>query len=222
MILDQDRPVPDKQWSFDGSGMGLFLAMSSVVGANRAEVEACVAAYTASRNGSLEAASSGLSEDEEARLLEAPAGVTLVYPNGFTEWDELSAKLSADLKKPVFSFHIHDGDLWMFVLFANGEESLKFNPIPDYWEELEPDERAKWLPTADQVARHVPGVRSERLAPYLVEWPEDGLAGKAQPEDEFGYIDWQVVDFMRELGFRYPDPSQGQGVSYRFKVKPPR
>lgn len=197
--------------------MGLFLAMSSVVGGTRSEVEACVAAYTATRGGSLEVASSGLSEAEEARLLEAPSGVTLVYPDGFTEWDDLSAKLSADLTKPVFSFHIHDGDLWMFVLFANGEEVHKFNPIPDYWEELEPDERVKWLPTADQLARYVPGVRSERLAPYLVEWPADGLVGKAQPEDEFEFIDWQVVDFMRELGFRYPDP--GQGVTYRFKVK---
>ncbi|HEY8669148.1 MAG TPA: hypothetical protein VIL86_21035 [Tepidisphaeraceae bacterium] len=197
--------------------MGLFLAMSSVVGAKPPEVEACVAKYVASRGGTFERASSGLSEDQEARLLESQGGVTLVYPDRFIEWDELSAKLSADLKKPTFSFHIHDGDLWMFVLFVNGEEAVKFNPIPDYWEELKADERAKWLPTPDQVARHVPGVRSERLASYLVEWPEDGLPGKARPEDQFEFIDWQVVDFMRELGFRYPDP--GQGFSYQFKVK---
>lgn len=197
--------------------MGLFLAMSSVAGGSRAEVEACVAAYTETRNGSLEVTSTGLPEDQEARLLESQGGVTFVYPDGFTEWDELSAKLSSDLKKPIFSFHIHDGDLWMFVLFEDGREVAKFNPLPDYWEELEPDERAKWLPSADEVARHVPGIRSEQLAPYLVEWPQDGLPGKAQPEDEFGFIDWQVVDFMRQLRFGFPEP--GQGVSYRFRVK---
>lgn len=197
--------------------MGLFLAMSSVVGATRAEVESCVAAYVASRNGLLEVASSELSEDQEARLLETQAGVTFVYPDGFSEWDQLSAQLSVEVGKPVFSFHIHDGDLWMFVLFVDGEETVKFNPIPDYWEELEPEERATWLPSPDAVTQHVPGAKSERLAPYLVEWPVDGLPGKAHPEDEFEFIDWQVVDFMRELGFRYPEP--GQGVSYRFKVK---
>jgi hypothetical protein len=196
--------------------MGLFLAMSSVVGASRAEVEACVAAYVASRNGSFEPASAEPSEHEAAHLLEAEGGVTFVYPLWFDEWNEVSAKLSADLGKPVFSFHIHDGDLWMFVLFVDGAEAAKFNPLPDYWEELEPADHAQWLPSADEVARHVPGARADQLAPYLVEWPEDGLAGKAHPDDEFEYIDWQVVDFMRRLGFRYPEP--GQCVSYRFKV----
>lgn len=197
--------------------MGLYLAMSSVVGANTAEVESTVRDYVATRHGSLERAAAGLPEEQEARLLESEGGVTFVYPNYFTEWDEVSAKLSVDLKKPVFSFHIHDGDLWMFVLFVNGEEAVKFNPIPFYWEELEPDERAKWLPSPADVARYVPGVQAERLAPYLVEWPEDGLPGKAHPNDEFEFIDWQVVDFMRQLRFRYPAP--GQGVSYSFKVK---
>ena len=129
--------------------MGLFLAMSSVVGAKPAEVEARVASYAAGRGGTFGPASGALPEDEDARLLESQGGVTLVYPHAFTEWDELSAKLSADLKKPTFSFHIHDGDLWIFVLFVDGEEAVKFNPIPDYWDELEADERDQWLPTPD-------------------------------------------------------------------------
>jgi len=197
--------------------MGLFLAMSSVVGAKAAEVEACVGDYITGRQGSFERVVAELPEEQDGTLLESDGGVTFVYPNHFTEWNDVSAKLSVDLKKPVFSFHIHDGDLWMFVLFVNGEEAVKFNPIPDYWEELEPEERAKWLPSAADVARHAPNVQAEQLAPYLIEWPEDGLSGKAHPDDEFEYIDWQVVDFMRRLGFRYPDP--GQGVSYRFEVK---
>lgn len=196
--------------------MGLFLAMSSIVGANQAEVEACTAAYAASRGGSFDQTSDELSEAEESRLLESPGGVTLVYPDGFFDWDELSAKLSIDLNKPVFSFHIHDGDFWMFVLFVNGEEAAKFNPVPDYWDELEPEERAEWLPDPEVVARFVPGIRAEQIAPYLVEWPLEGLSGNAHPDDEYGYGEWQVVDFMRQLGFQYPEP--GQCVSYRFKL----
>jgi len=197
--------------------MGLFLAMSSVSGGRHAEVEARVTAYVVNRKGSFEPATSELPEDQQAWLLESPGGTTIVYPEGFTKWDELSAKLSADLQKPVFSFHIHDGDLWMFLLFVGGKEVLRFNPLPDYWGELTPEERVTWLPSADDVARYVPGVQSQQLAPYLIEWPPDGLPGKARPDDEFGFIDWQVVDFMRQLGIDYPNP--GQSASYRFHVK---
>jgi hypothetical protein len=197
--------------------MGLFLAMSSVVGAKTVEVENCIRDYVASRNGGLEIASGELSEDEEARILETSSGVTVVYPNVFCEWDDLSKKLSLDLKKPTFSFHIHDGDLWMFVLFVDGEQAVKFNPIPDYWGGVDPEEHASWLPSAQEVAKYVPNANSEALVPYLVEWPLDGLPGKAHDDDEFEFIDWQVVDFMQRLGFQYPDP--GQGTSYRFKVK---
>lgn len=54
------------------------------------------------------------------------------------------------------------------------------------------------------------------MAPYLVEWPLEGPPGKAHPGDQIGFDAWQVVDFMRQLGFEYPDA--GQGVSYRFDV----
>jgi hypothetical protein len=197
--------------------MGLFLAMSCVVGGRTAAVVKSLSAFVDERKGSLEPCGKGVKESEAARLLEKPAGTTVVYPDGFLEWDAASARLSHDLNAPVFSFHIHDGDLWMFVLFVNGKEAAKFNPIPDYWEELPAKERATWLPKAEQVAKHVPGVVAKRIAPYLREWPEDGLEGKAHPKDEFEYIDWQVVDFMRELGFAYPEPEDG--VTYRMKVK---
>jgi hypothetical protein len=200
--------------------VGLFLAMSSVVGAKPKEVEASVGSYVTSRGGSFERASGTLREDQEARLLESQGGTTLVYPDGFTEWDEVSAKLSADLERPSFSFHIHDGDLWMFILFVDGNEAVRFNPIPDYWKKLGAEERSTWLPSANEIARHVPGAHADEIAPYLVEWPVDGLAGKAHADDEFAFIDWQVTDFMRRIGFHYPGP--GQGFAYRFSVKPQR
>lgn len=199
--------------------MGLFLAMSCVVGGSRAAVEGCLSLFVSERKGALEPTSATLPEKQEARLIESPAGVTFVYPDGFTEWDEASARLSRELKTPVFSFHIHDGDLWMFVAFADGRESAKFNPIPDYWEELPACEREKWLPTAEEIAAYVPGVSPQAIAPYLREWRDDDSLGgqRANPNDEFGYgVDWQVVDFMRQLGFVYPGP--GEGAAYRFSV----
>lgn len=200
--------------------MGLFLAMSAVVGGTPSEIERVLYTFVAERNGAFTRANGDLPDDERAWQLQSAAGTTFVYPDGFCDWDAASASLSRDLKKPVFSLHIHDGDLWMFVLFVNGDEVAKFNPMPDYWAELPAHERAAWLPNPREIAKHVPGVSPEKIAPYLREWPDDeSLHGqKAQPDDEFEYgLDWQVVDFMRQLGFKFPEPDQG--IQYRFKVK---
>ncbi|MBU6411830.1 MAG: hypothetical protein KGS45_00005 [Planctomycetes bacterium] len=193
--------------------------MSSIVGANRAEVEASIAEFAAARRGVFEPESPDSPEFEKARLTESASGITVIYADNFMEWDEIAAHLSQSLKKAVFSCHIHDSDFWMFLLFVNGEEMLKFNPIPNYFEELNSDERATWLPSAEQVARYVPGVRAERLAPYLVEWPDDELEGKAHPEDSSGFRDWQVTDFQRELGFRFCEPGDPDCYTYRLKMK---
>jgi hypothetical protein len=199
--------------------MGLFLSMSSIVGAISAEVQACMAEYAATRRGIFEPASATTHEHQIARLTESSSGITLIYPDHFLEWDEVSAFLSLKLRKPVFSFHIHDGDFWMFILYVNGAESLKFNPIPDYFEELQPYERAQWLPTGEQVVQFVPNIRPERLAPYLIEWTDDGLEGTAHPEDSSGFVDWQVTDFMRELGFAFCELDDPNCHAFRFDMK---
>jgi len=63
------------------------------------------------------------------------------------EWDESSAFLSRELQAPVFSFHIHDGDLWMYILHVNGLAVDQFNPVPDYWDDQISSEEID-IPTA--------------------------------------------------------------------------
>lgn len=203
--------------------MGLFLAMSCVVGRDRAAVEECLASYVRGRRGKFETTTSEMSHDQVARLVQSPVGTTFVYPSNFCEWDEVSAFLSKEPSASVFSFHIHDGDLWMFRLSSDGVEAAKFNPIPEYWEQLSDNERKGWLPSPKKITRHLPGVTPEAIAPYLREWPADGRLDrqKAHPDDEFEYgVDWQVVDFMRRLGFAYPDADNG--ISYCFRVRQER
>ena len=172
--------------------------------------------YTAGRGGSFEVCDEP-AEAETARIAAGTAGSTVLYPDSFFDWDDASEKLSVDLATTVFSFHIHDGDLWMFVAFDRGAEVVKFNPEPDYWEELTSQERAAWLPMSEEVAALVPNVQPSRLSPYLRHWPEDGIDGKAHPEDDFGFEDWQLVDFVRELGFVLPEP--GNSSSYRMTLE---
>lgn len=46
-------------------------------------------------------------------------------------------------------------------------------------------------------------VEAASIEKYLVHWSEDMMDKKAYEDDEFGYEDWQMVDFMRKLGYPY-------------------
>lgn len=207
--------------------MGLFLSMTGVIAGSAETVVGALRAYAEANGGSLEAAE--LTTDDEGCLVisEAAAGVTVLYPDGFLGWDSASRFLSERLNKPVFSFHIHDGDLWMYLLFDKGAIVDQFNPIPDYWEKLDDAERRSWRGNASEVANRVPGLSPEQISEYLVEWGDEVLDSdepkKAYPTDEFHYgKDWQVVDFMAKLGLDYPFDDQGlRGTTYRLKCEPP-
>lgn len=206
--------------------MGLFLSMSSVVGSDEESVVKMMRAYAEDHDGSLEEAD--LTSDDEGCLVisQGVAGVTVLYPGDFFDWDDAAQYLSGLLDKTVFSFHIHDGDLWMYVLYDKGEVVDQFNPIPDYWEELDDDERKSWQGNPAEVARRIPKLTIEQIAKYLVPWGDDVFESperkKAYATDQFYYgDDWQLVDFMGKLGLDYPVDDQGKshGVTYKFTYK---
>ena len=201
--------------------MGTFLSLSGVVGAEKESVIAALEDFADRPRGSI-VESPDLTPDDDGCLIAStgPGGVAVMYPGDFMKWDDCSATLSRTLGKPVFSFHIHDGDLWMYQLFENGTAVDQFNPLPDYWQEIDDEERKAWRGNAEEVARCVPGLNPEQIAAYLVPWDEELLgsaASKAYPTDEFGYgCDWQLVDFMHKLGFEFPDVGTSGGTTYRF------
>lgn len=150
--------------------------------------------------------------------------VVVSYPHDFYNWDEASEHLSLALNTTVFSLHIHDGDLWMYVLFEGGEEVDRFNPIPDYFsDELEPEELSSWAGDPALIARVWPDVEVSEIERYLTFWDlDDEAAGKAYDEDEHSYHDcWQLVDFMKKLGLPAPDPIEeaDRGERYEFRVE---
>jgi hypothetical protein len=203
--------------------MGLFLAMSGVANSNRAAVEEALRAYATERGGTLETV--GTSSDPSEALLIAESGgyVTVMYPGEFVQWDDTSQYLSNTLHTSVISLHIHDEDLWMYVLFSKGEQVDQFNPIPDYWDDKVSDaERRAWAGNAAIVAQHWPGVLPEAIRDYLYEWDlEAEDSDNAYADDEFPYNDcWQVTDFMHRLGLVYPigDDGKVNASSYRFVI----
>ncbi len=201
--------------------MGLFLALSGVVDAKQGDVAAALAGYAKGRSGSFDLAQGSTDDRNIGAIVQEGPNTTVLYPDGFFEWDEASRHLSASLGKTVFALHIHDGDLWMFVLFADGAEIGRFNPMPDYWEELPPEEMAMWQGDADLIAQRIPGVSAAAIARYFKAW-DDEDAGKAYPDDEFEYGDcWQMCDFMKRVGLAYPltDTGEPRGDTFRLRVK---
>ena len=204
--------------------MGLFLAMSGVAGASLADVEDCLRGYATCRDGCLDRVPAKAESWELLILAESVQGnVTVQYPGAFTDWDDASAYISRCLDVPVFSLHIHDDDLWMYVLFAGDEAVDQFNPIPDYWDDgISPEEIAIWAGDAESISKCWPGVKPDAVHDYLVRWDLDNDdPGKAYPDDRFPFNEaWQLTDFMRRLGLTYPVDDQGKivGQTYQLRV----
>lgn len=204
--------------------MGLFLSMSGVAGASRAEIDGALKAYADRHDGHFQTLEHPTEYSDVLVMTESAAGrTTIAYPGEFFDWDDASQHLSETLQTPVFSFHIHDGDLWMYVLFSNGREADWFNPIPDYWSgDVSDEELRRWSGDASRVAAIWPGVTEAAISKYLVRWNlMDYHPHSAYPDDEFPYNDcWQLLDFMKKLGLDYPFDDQGEpnGDLYRFEV----
>jgi hypothetical protein len=203
--------------------MGEFLAMSGVGGASRQDVIRCLEEFANSRGGLMLPSPAGQPYDHLIVAGEEGGPVTVMYPSEFFGWDDASSYLSESLHAPVLSLHIHGGDLWMYVLFNNGEEIDHFNPIPDYWSEhLCPEERSLWMGDAGVVAGNWQSVDASSIEKYLVTWDlDDDEPGKAYEDDEFPINDcWQLTDFMKKLGLVYPIDHQGRalGETYAFEV----
>jgi hypothetical protein len=205
--------------------MGEFICMSGVKGSTRSDVVRSLGEFALSKGGLMEPASPQKEPFDHLVIAGDESGpVTVLYPDNFLGWDEASSFLSVSLGAPVLSLHIHDGDLWMYVLFVNGEAVDHFNPIPDYWsEEVSPEERSLWAGDAKVIAEVWKGVDAASIEKYLVAWDlEEEDSGKAYESDRFAFNDcWQLTDFMQKLDLLYPIDDQGKihGDWYRFEVK---
>lgn len=202
--------------------MGVFLSMSAVMGQSKSKVESCLRGFAKLHSGGLIEKELGYQDADFCVLHESKNGITVVYPDEFMEWEKASRFLSQKLQCPTFSFHIHDGDLWMFRLYNNGVLVDQFNPIPNYWNENIPQtEIEKQKGNPGLIAKLIPSIDEKDIANYLVRWDFEGDPIKAHPEDKFENEDWQVIDFMEKIGLEYPlkDSDKPSGTIYQFWTK---
>ena len=201
--------------------MGNFLALSAVIGKTQNEVLNSLTNYANSFGGGiLQDNTLNLDNDNCCIIDEANGNTTIFYPYGYLEWDDSSEFISKELNATVFSLHIHDGDLWMYLLYYNGKVIDQFNPIPDYWDENITDEEIEnWKGNATIVANYVSYIKPKDIEKYLVRWDlDEDESTKAYPTDEFKKEEWQLVDFMTKLKLPYPVDDNGnpKGQTYKF------
>ena len=183
----------------------MFASLSGIIGKPEDKVAESLRNYALSVGGDLTGKDPGFEHDNFCAIEETNGNTTIIYPHGYLEWDQSSAFLSRELQTPVFSFHIHDGDLWMYILYVNGEAVDQFNPIPDYWDEdISSDEMERWKGNASVLAHHIPALDQATIEKYLTRWDLEAEASKAYEEDEYVNEDWQLVDFMKKIGLSYP------------------
>lgn len=207
--------------------MGLFLSASGICSPDGKAVCDAISRYVATTGGTFELRAGTTNDRNIGVVQSSKSATTVLYPDGFADWDDLSKYLSLELLKPVFSFHIHDGDLWMFVVFDQGQEVAWFNPVPDYWGEVADDQRERWAGNAQTVASFIPGLAAASIERYFVPWTEDVLEEerKSYDDDKFAIgVDWQLTDFMGRLGFSLPMDDSGAptGETFYLKIRRPR
>ena len=144
--------------------MGMFLSLSGVIGKTQSEVVASLTNYVKNVDGGLEKDNDLVTNDDNCCVIEEANGNTTIFnPYGYLEWDKSSEFISRELKTPVFSCHIHDGDLWMYVLYHNGEIVDQFNPIPDYWDDnISIEETKSWSGNASEIVKTSSWTRPKR------------------------------------------------------------
>ena len=201
--------------------MGNFLALSGVIGKTQNDVLTSLTNYANSVGGGIQQDSTLNSDNDNCCIVdEANGNTTIFYPDGYLEWDDSSEFISRELNATVFSLHIHDGDLWMYLLYNNGKVVDQFNPVPDYWDENITDKEIEsWKGNASIVTSYVTYIKSKDIEKYLVRWDlDEEESTKAYPTDEFTKEEWQLVDFMTKLKLPYPldDSGNPKGQTYKF------
>ena len=186
--------------------MGLFLALSGVIGQTQEATIAALKKYAAQSVAKMEPAEYDADDDELCVVAEENGNTTVFFLDGYFGMDQASEFLSEELGAPVFALHIHDGDFWIYTLYHNGQVVDQFNPIPDYWDDdISDEELANFQGDAAIVAKYVPAIQAQDIDKYLVRWDLEAVSPpKAYPTDEFAQEDWQLIDFMKRLQLPYP------------------
>lgn len=144
---------------------------------------------------------------EECQFQQFPKGVSILLNDHCCGYDALAQLLSETTMKPVMLLYIYDDDFWGYCFYDKGEVLDVFTPLPDYFETASEKDRRESSGNSSIIASYF-DIEEDSIKNYLVSWEdmimEDDFEARAYADDECGQCDcWQMVDFMRKLGFPY-------------------
>ncbi|WP_342646773.1 hypothetical protein [Mucilaginibacter sp. CSA2-8R] len=198
--------------------MGMFLSLSGIINRSASDVQVSLSRYLKSQGGDLINEEAVSDHPNFCVIKECNGNTSVLYPYGFLNWDECSCYLSNDLNTTVLSFHIHDGDFWMYVLFVSGEIKDQFCPIPDYWDsDISMEEQNTWKGDVDILVKYIPSLEKETIKSYLVRWDAEEEY-KAYEDDEYTNCDWQLIDFMNKVQLPYPIDNDDNVTGQTYKL----
>ncbi len=139
---------------------------------------------------------------DQCQYEEHANGVSILFNEECIGYEYLAEAITNEFGKIILLLYIYDGDYWAYILYDNGKVMDQFNPMPDYFEEVSEEEIQKSKGNAEIIAKYF-HIEKDSIENYLVRWSDDTMDEKAYEDDEFGYEDWQMADFMRKLGYTY-------------------
>jgi hypothetical protein len=207
--------------------MGLFLHLSFILSSSKSKTVKSLKTLLKGDSYKLEEASEQSNSNELCIVESSNRNSTILFPSLFNHW-ELSQELSYKLKTAVLTLEIHDGNFWFFILYDNGNEILKFNPFPDYYDKnVKKEELSPWLPNVETLCKYFPNTKREEIENYFIHWTSNIIkhytdssdVKKAYLTDNYGYGNGlQMFDFIKKIGITYPIADNGNVSGTLFRL----
>ena len=93
-------------------------------------------------------------------------GVNILLNRHCFGYEELAKELSLCITQPVLLLYIYDDDFWGYFFYENGNELDRFNPMPDYFEDVSEEERESFSGNSKIISKYF-NVNEEDIKNYL-------------------------------------------------------
>ena len=127
---------------------------------------------------------------EPAYVSPSVGGWVGVYPEGTrTDLDKLAKQLSKQLSCGVFTWNVHDDDIFWYSLFENGKLRDEFNSSPDYFEPITKAEANRLRGKPEALVQYcLPGIGYSRIEEVLHPSQTPKSAGIALSSDALASV----------------------------------
>lgn len=177
--------------------MGLFLDVALLNGCNKDTAEQALKSWCAAKPKSRIVPS-------DCQLEEQSKGTVIIFnDDDCFEQQEFCITFSKEHGMVAMHLYIYDGDFGA-IIFTKTEKRLIAFPLFRITLKILTNKNGNVRNGNSNILAKEYSICSKDIERYLVTWDEDDNGeDKAYPDDEYGHIDWQMVDFMKKLGYHY-------------------